>query len=363
MRKVTKSAIAVAALLLAGGARADYQDLQIARTVERVAAIENYRGVLEQTGLFGAATVVTEIAFRRPHDIWTRVTAPAELAGTVTSYRPDELLIYSPQQELALRLRNLTAPDTAREGERIAAAWRTNTESYFYSFGKVQEVAGLATIAVDQRARYAAQLVQSSLTRVYDDYSFPLAGTLTLRGGARLDYRYRSIAFNKDAAAVPAVPALPPSTLLVEWDLAAAARTDAEVAARVPKAVPYPEQFAGLARNRLLIHPDAVPATAAWYRDANYYLLITASRDTGFQPLSREYGLEVPLGEHGPKARLVLAPWLSTWSFRRDGVLYTVLSNLHPETLYRELGKRWGAPSTKASRPEGAPTVPESKKP
>lgn len=378
MKNSVPGLLAATVLLLAGTVQADYQDLQIARTVERVAAIQNYRGVLEQTGLFGPATVVTEVAFRRPHDIWTRVTAPAELAGTVTSYRPDELLIYSPQQELALRLRNLTAPDTAREGERIAAAWRTNADSYFYSFGKVQDVAGLATIAIDQRARYASQLVQSSLTRVYDDYSFPLAGNLTLNGGARLDYRYRSIAFNQDASAVPTVPALPPSTLLIDWDLAATARSEAEVQARLPKALPFPQQFAGLARDRLLIHPDAVPATAAWYRDANYYLLITASRDTGFQPLSREYGLEVPLGapagEGSSKARLVLAPWLSTWSFRRDGVLYTVLSNLHPETLYRELGKGWGveagkasrlkgAPTVRASRPEGAPTGTESKKP
>ncbi|MFZ5755901.1 MAG: LolA family protein [Pseudomonadota bacterium] len=327
--------------------QADYQDLQIARTVERVAAIESYSGELTQTGLFGSTPVVSEVAFRRPHDIWTKVTSPALLAGTVTRYTPDELLVWSPQQELALRIRHLTAPETASEGKRIEDAWRTNTDSYLYGFGKVQEVAGLPTIAIDQRARHGGQLIQSSLTRVYDDFSVPLAGTVTLRGGARLDYRYNRVAFNNNAV-VPPMPVPPASTLLVEWDMAAAGRSEADVAARVPKALPFPAKLGGLARDRLLIHPDAVPAVAGWYRDADYYLLVTASRDTGFMPLRdekgpREYGLKVPLGERALDAHLVLTPWLSTWSFRRDGVLYTVLSNLHPETLYRELGTHWGA--------------------
>lgn len=324
-------------------ARADYQDLQIARTVDHVLAIHDYHGVLEQTGLFGTMPVVSEVAFRRPHDIRTRVTAPAELEGTITAYSPDELLVWSPRQELALRIRHLPPPDAAREGERIADAYRINMESSFYALGKVREVAGYPAIALDQRARGASQLLQSSSSQVYDDLSFPLAGSLVLRGGAKLEYRYRSMVFNDGKADIAPLPELPASTLVIDWDLEATARSETDVAARVPRALPFPSTLAGLPRARLLVHPDAVPAVAAWYRNDNYYLLVTASRDTGFQPLSREYGLDVPLGNGGMRARVVLTPLLSTWVFRRDGLLYTVLSNLHYETLYRELALRWGA--------------------
>lgn len=331
----------LATALLPLSAPADYQDLQIARTVERVKAVQNYEGVLRQAGLFGEEPVVARVWFARPHDFHSEVSAPAELAGSLTRYTDNTLLGWTPKHEVATRLRNLVPPATATEGQRIAEGWRANTEGYFYALGKVQPVAGLPTLAVDQRARHATQLVQSSVTRVYDEFSFPLAGTLTLRGGAKLDYRYESVRFNAADLVLPPAPVLPASTLVIDWDLAGTPRSAAEVSARVPKARPFPEAVAGLRRERLLVHPESVPAVAGYYRDENYYLVVTASRDTGFQPLSREYGLDVPLGD--TRARLVISPLSSTWVFRRDGVLYTALTNLHPETAYRELGSRWAS--------------------
>lgn len=314
---------------------ADYLDVQIERTARNIAAVQDYFGVLEQKGLYGEKTLVSEIAFRRPHEFRVRVTAPAELAGTQVSYHDNELVTWWPQQELALIVRGFVPPDAASEGKRVADAYHANLANYFYGLGPVRDVAGLPAIQLDQRARSGNQLVQSSQSQVFDNHSFPLAGQMTLRGGAKFEYRWQKIVFNDATRSLPAVPVLPAHTMTAEWDMRWPARTQEEIAARVPKALPFPEKFAGIARERLLIHPDALPSVAGWYRDNDYYLLATATRDTQWNPFAQEYGLAVPLG--ALTARVTLSPLNSNWVVRHGGVVYTVLTNMHPELAYREI--------------------------
>lgn len=321
---------------------ADYLDLQIERTVRNIAAVEAYSGVLEQKGLYGTATLVSEVAFRRPHEFRVQVTAPAELAGTRVSYHDDTLTTWWPQQELALVVRGFVPPAAASEAARVESAYRANLASYFYALGPVSEIAGLPALQIDQRARNGNQLVQSSRTQVYDNYSFPLAGQVTLRGGAVLDYRWRKIAFNENAAVLPGPVSVPPSAMFIEWDLNGPARTAEELAARVPKAVAFPDTLAGLPCARRLVHPGGLPAVAGWYRTEDDYLLVTASRDVDWNPFAKNYGMSVPLG--GTTALLVISPLNSSWSFRRDGLLYTVLTNLHPEAAYREIAATFAPP-------------------
>lgn len=332
---------------------ADYMDLQAERTARNVGAVESYHGVLGQRGLYGKTALVSEVSFRRPHEFRVRVTAPPELAGTQMSYHDDTLVTWWPAQELAVVIRGFVAPSTAGEESRIVDAYRDNLANYFYGLGPVKDVAGLPTIQVDQRARSAAHLVQSSLTRVYDDHSFPLSGQVTFRGGATLDYGWQSIRFNDASHALPAPPVLPPSTMVMAWDLAWPARGDAELAARLPAARPFPATLAGLPRAKALVHPESLPAVAAWYRDENYYLLVTASRDTGWNPFAHEYGIAVPLG--GASARLVISPLNSSWVFRRDGVVYTVLTNVHPETAYAQLALAFAPPAAAKATLQAAP--------
>lgn len=327
---------------------ADYYDLQAERTARNIAAVQDYQGTLEQKGLFGDATVVSEVAFRRPHEFRVRVTAPAELAGTAMSYHDNELLVWWPKQEIGLRLAGFIAPSSATEAARVKAAYAANLENYLYGLGPVRDVAGLPTVQVDQRALGAGQLVQSSLTRVYDDYSFPLAGNASFRGGAKLEYAWKTIGFNQHARALPPVPQLPASALVVTWDLGWPDRAAADAAARVPKARPMPEALAGLKRTKLIVHPESLSAIAGWYRDADEYLFVAASRDTGFNAFSREYGLEVPLG--GGRARLVITPLNSLWQFRHDGVVYDVLTNLHPEVAYRTLAMHFAPAAAPAGK-------------
>lgn len=328
---------------------ADYYDLQAERTARNIAAVQDYQGTLEQKGLFGDATVVSHVAFRRPHELRVRVTSPAELAGTAMSYHDNELLVWWPKQELGLRLTGLVPPASSTEAARVKAAYAANLEHYLYGLGPVRDVAGLPTVQVDQRARGPGQLVQSSVTRVYDTYSFPLAGKASFRGGATLEYAWKAIAFNQPSPALPAPPVLPASALVVSWDLGWPDRTAEEVAARVPRARALPESFAGLKRVKRLVHPESLPAIAAWYRDADEYLFVAASRDTGFSAFSREYGLDVPLG--AARARLVLTPLNSLWQFRHDGVVYDVLTNVHPEVAYRALATHIAPVAKQAVKP------------
>lgn len=333
-------------------AKADYLDLQVERTARNIAALHNWRGIVEQRGLYGSEPVVTRTVFARPHDFHSEVTAPAELAGTVLHYTPGRLLAWYPRQETALVLDGFAPPSSATEGKRVDTIYRANVAAYFYALGEVTELDGRPVIAVDQRARRPAQLVQSSHTRVFDNYSFPLAGKLVLRGGARLDYRYRDVVFNEEGLAVPPAPVLPPQAMVVRWDLAWPPVDDARAEQRLPRAPRLPATLGGLPRARLLEHPESVPAVAGWYSNGDFYLFVAASRDTGFRLLSADYGLSVPLGED--TAQVAISPLGSQWTWLQDGVLLSVLTNLHPEVAYGAL-QSLAMPATPPEKPhEGA---------
>lgn len=328
------SLISSLALLTSPSSFAGWAEMQIERTVRNIAAVQSYHGVLEQQGLYGNDTVTSEIWFQRPHDFHSHTSAPASLAGSVTRYSENTLMTWLPTLDIALIIRNLPAAPAEQEAKRIEDAWRENSKRYFYAMGQVSTVAGHDTIELEQKARKPSDLIQHSRTQVLDQYSFPLAGNVTLRAGDTFSYRYQRIQFNQPLT-LPAAPVLPASAMQIEWDLNWPDVSTEALSARLPAMGALPDSLLGLPLQRRLIHPGALPAVAGYYSDGNYFVLLTAARDFAL-PNPMPYGLNVSLGKDKP-ALLVLTPLINTWSFSSGGVAWTVTSNQHPELMYSSL--------------------------
>lgn len=326
-------------LLACNNSFAGWAEMQIERTVRNIAAVQSYQGVLEQQGLYGNDTVKSEIWFQRPHDFHSHTSAPASLAGSVTRYSEDTLMTWLPTLDIALIIRNLPAAPAEQEAKRIEDAWRENTRRYFYTLGNVSKVAGHDAVELEQKARNPNDLIQHSRTRVLDQYSFPLAGNVTLHGGDSFSYQYQRITFNQPLT-LPEAPKLPASAMQIEWDLNWPDVSSEAISARLPALGNLPDSLLGLPLQRRLIHPGALPAVAGYYSDGNYFVLLTAARDFAL-PNPAPYGLSVSLGRDKP-ALLVLTPLINTWSFSGNGVAWTVTSNQHPELMYSALQKMPG---------------------
>ena len=322
------------ALLTSPGSSAGWAEMQIERTVRNIAAVQSYQGVLEQQGLYGNDTITSEIWFQRPHDFQSHTSAPASLAGSITRYSQNTLMTWLPTLDIALIIRNLPAAPAEQEAKRIEDAWRENNKRYFYAIGQVSTVAGHDTIELEQKARNPNDLIQHSRTQVLDQYSFPLAGNVTLRGGDTFSYRYQRIGFNQPLT-LPDAPVLPASAMQIEWDLNWPDVNTEALAARLPAMGTLPDSLLGLPLQRRLIHPGALPAVAGYYSDGNYFVLLTAARDFAL-PNPTPYGLTISLGKDKP-ALLVMTPLINTWSFSSSGVAWSVTSNQHPELIYSAL--------------------------
>ncbi|MCK0155536.1 hypothetical protein MWU49_17635 [Alcanivorax sp. S6407] len=329
-------------LVAASTSFAGWAEMQIERTVRNIAAVQSYHGVLEQQGLYGDDMVKSEIWFQRPHDFHSHTSAPASLAGSVTRYTGDTLMAWLPTLDIAVIIRNLPAAPAEQEAKRIEDAWRENTRRYFYALGNVSKVAGHDAIELKQKARNPDDLIQHSRTQVLDQYSFPLAGDISLHGGDGFSYRYQHIEFNQPIT-LPEAPTLPASAMQIEWDLDWPDASGDAVTARLPAIGKLPDALLGLPLQRRLIHPGALPAVAGYYSDGNYFVLLTAARDFGL-PNPAPYGLDVTLGKDKP-ALLVLTPLINTWSFASSGVAWTVTSNQHPELIYSALRNKPGCAS------------------
>lgn len=329
-------------LVAASTSFAGWAEMQIERTVRNIAAVQSYHGVLEQQGLYGDDMVKSEIWFQRPHDFHSHTSAPASLAGSVTRYTGDTLMTWLPTLDIAVIIRNLPAAPAEQEAKRIEDAWRENTRRYFYALGNVSKVAGHDAIELEQKARNPDDLIQHSRTQVLDQYSFPLAGNISLHGGDGFSYRYQHIEFNQPIT-LPEAPTLPASAMQIEWDLDWPDASGDAVTARLPAIGKLPDALLGLPLQRRLIHPGALPAVAGYYSDGNYFVLLTAARDFGL-PNPAPYGLNVTLGKDKP-ALLVLTPLINTWSFASSGVAWTVTSNQHPELMYSALRNKPGCAS------------------
>ncbi len=321
---MTPSILTVA--LLSTFPSADYALMHMLRNLEKVSS---YQGTLVETGLVDGEEVSADIAFERPNRFRARITAPSSWAGSTITYDENTLLTHYPQLRFAIRFRNLPLP-AGKDAERIVEyQYERNLETYDFRIYGSSTVAGLPTITLWHTARSKDAFDQRGWTKVYDRYSFALAGELHFQGA---DYAYRWTSIRFDTKPDPSLfkETIAEGTFISDWDLESPAIDPATIEKEAPFRVVLPDDNGlGLERTRIIRAAGPLPAYLARYQRGPHFLLVIEHPSNGLSV--PKYGLAVETG--APGGRLILSPITSSYAFVRDGTYYTLFGDLPSEEL------------------------------
>lgn len=314
------------------------QDAILTHIQRNQGRLQSYQGVLVEKGLIPEGELTSDIAFRRPGELVSRVTSPELYKGTTLLASGDSLLLYWPQVGYVIRVDHLPHLDSADYKQLVTDAYWYGVGAYDGDLGDSSHVAGHATNAVSYVAKATDNPNRKSSYQVYDKFSLPLSGEIHFAGKVDYGFRYDSIAFNQPLDDSLFSMAVPPSTIVTHWDLDGPNLTveQAKEQANFPLVVPaaLPE---GYALQRLVRVDGPVPAFTFVYRKGIHYLLFTEYKDLGIRLAAAELGVPLPAGSH--QGKLLPGPLSSSYIYRASGVTFQVFGNVPFEEILKTAGR------------------------
>lgn len=259
------------------------QDAILTHIQRNQGRLQSYQGVLVEKGLIPEGELTSDIAFRRPGELVSRVTSPELYKGTTLLASGDSLLLYWPQVGYVIRVDHLPHLDSADYKQLVTDAYWYGVGAYDGDLGDSSHVAGHATNAVSYVAKATDNPNRKSSYQVYDKFSLPLSGEIHFAGKVDYGFRYDSIAFNQPLDDSLFSMAVPPSTIVTHWDLDGPNLTveQAKEQANFPLVVPaaLPE---GYALQRLVRVDGPVPAFTFVYRKGSTICSSRSTRTSAF---------------------------------------------------------------------------------
>jgi outer membrane lipoprotein-sorting protein len=306
-----------------------WQDYQLKRIVTNLNKVETFEGTIVESGIVpGDGEVKSDVVYAKPNLFAARIAEPVEWAGSTITFDGSTLVQHYPQLRYAIRFRNLELPGGEEAARLIEYAYRRDLAHYDYHLSGNTKVAGLATVTLWHNAKAQNSWNRRGWTKVYDNYSFAVAGESEFEGGAKYRYGYERVAFNTKVDRSTFETNIPEGTLISEWDLAAPVWEEERMRkeAKFPVVLPDANGM-GLERKRIVRAAGPIPAYSVRYQRGAHFVLLTAFASNGVAV--PEYGVPIK----GGAGRLILGPVVSSFSFVHEGTYYVLLGNVPYEEL------------------------------
>lgn len=334
-----------------------WQDYQLRRVVRNLEKVRSFEGTLVEEGVVPDAKVKTDVVFARPNLFAARIAEPMTWAGTTVTYDGSTLVYHYPKLRYAVRIANLELPAGKRANEVVEYQYWKDVKAFDYRIYGSSRTAGLPTVTLWHTAKTDETFNRKGWNKVYDRYSFPLAGEMTFSGDVTYGYRYESIRFNERVNEATFSTSLPKGTIIAEWDLAAPAVTEPAMKKEATFALVLPDDNAlELKRTRIVRAAGPLPAFCARYDRGAHFLLVVAHPSSGFSVPA--YGLPI---DTGTKGRLIIGPSTASYVFVHDGTYYTLLGNLPYEEIL-DVAKLISANGTSLVSTEAKPRPPPGRR-
>lgn len=329
---VVSFVFSAAVVVVATGCQAQMQTWQKDRIATRLAKIKAYHGVLVENGVLDGGTIESEIWFEAPASYRVRVRAPDSLAGSMMTFDGSTLQLYDPRTRLAVIYRNLPAVSSEERRALVDTSYDENLRAFTFEIGGKSQVAGLPVVELRFKAK-GDSVIASGVNQVYDEYSFPLAGSMTFLSGKKYSHEFKSAHFNESASKAPALE-IPKDAIVSEWDLNSKSYSAAEAAREaksagfefgLPKSVP-----SGLEQVKIIRQKGPIAAFSTIYRNAAKSLAVMAFKDYGVKPAPAR-GVKMTIGKI--EGRLLPNPHMNSYSFTKGSTSYVLTSNVSIDEL------------------------------
>lgn len=287
-------------------------------------------GTIEQSQSNSSASVISQVQFKKPNNFYSKVVSPAELAGIEAGFNKHSLLLHNPNSQQALKIDGLKSPTAASKLEQVKSLYWYNQDHYEQVFQPSINIAKRLSVGLDFTAKNAEAEITELNSYVDYHHSLFMQASYRFNNGVTSNFTHKKIDFNLDNIEIPALK-VPKKTEIAYWDFNRASLTDKQVGKRISSKIHWPKDkkdLWGFSQYQFYQHTNAETAAAYFYNEAFFIIATT-------QPVKNKKSLiqGIPLTIHETQAQLSQFPSFTDIEFDFDGIHYTLLSNIHPQSL------------------------------
>ena len=302
----------------------------INRTHQNLGDVNNFQAVVEQTLSNSTSPVISGVIFQSPDNFHQVVIQPSLFKGFEASYSKNTITLLDSLNKQALQIKGLQPYKKSSSLDRVKGIYMYNKEHYEQTFTPSIHVAERLSVGIDFMSKEDSLEIKKVEAFVDYHHSLIMQSNLIFNTGIESKTTYLSMLFNKDNLSLPSI-SLSKDNQIESWDFSKKHLSKKNISKKVDQNIIWPEDEGntwGFSANKFYQQGSKTNA-AAYYHSDNYFL-ITLTKKSGGEELST-LGAPVALGN--THAVLNQLPTFSNLQFKSKGIHYTLLSNIHLQSV------------------------------
>lgn len=302
----------------------------INRTHKNLSKVDNFQAITEKTLSHKNIPVISDVIFQKPADFYSIITQPESVKGFEASYSNNTITLHDNINKQALRIKGLEKPKESAYFQRVKGIYFYNKEHYDQEFTPSIHVADRLSVGIDFTAKEKNLDINKIEGFVDYHYSLFMQANFIFNNGVESKIKNTHIEFNKDSLSLPVVN-LPKNTQITSWDFSKKHFSNKQLSEKVSQKIIWPQDKDNTWNfSTKKYYPQENPEHAAAYYYNEAFFLITVTEPHNGNELS---SLGVPIALTDTQAKLNQFAAFSSLEFNDNGIHYTLLSNIHPQSL------------------------------
>lgn len=310
----------------------------INRSHKNLAKVNNFESVVEQSFSNQTTPIISNVIVKTPTDFYQKTDQPETKKGFEASYHNNTITLHDPINKQALKIKGLNAYKESSSLDRVKGTYMYSKDNYEQEFTPSIHVSNRLSVGIDFMAKSDDLEIQKVEAFVDYHYSLIMQSNYILKNGLTSKIKNTKMTFNHENSSIPNI-SLSKDTELESWNLKNGALSKKKVSKKIDKDIQWPEDeddLWGFAKQKFYHQKNKSKKIAAAYYYSDNYFLITLTNKSNEQDINAiniPTALEVPLSSSTISTKLNQFPSFSSLQFESKGIDYTLISNIHPQSL------------------------------
>ena len=224
----------------------------------------------------------------------------------------------------------MKSPTSASRLEQVKSIYWYNNEHYEQVFKPSINIAKRLSVGLDFIAKDSeAEIVELNSFADYH-HSIFMQASYSFNSGVTSKFTHQAMAFNQEEITLPALT-VPKKTDMIYWNFNRASLSDKQARERISTNIRWPldkDDVWSFGQHQFYQQTNAQTAAAYFYNDA--FFMITLAQPAN---IKKELLPGTPLLLNKTPVQFSQWPSFSDLTFELNGIHYTLLSNIHPQSL------------------------------